>query len=206
MATITAHLGCIGGGKDHQTNLLVAQGSVRVDFKDSLLDLAADIAGYDIRADYDFFKRAIVGVKRPDNQLMLAYALEDMKKLEQANPDVMTGRRLLTRLGTEAMRKRDKDYWVHLYVQAAGKILANGMDVTTADCRFLNEVRAVRNLSAEARFVFCDFRSERYDPLYAHESERLAQALLKIGAKDGQLLTSKEFREAAEVLGEEWRE
>ena len=203
MPSIISYIGVIGSGKDYNTDMRVDRdGYVRVDFKDELLNLASDIAGYDVRKDYEWFKKAIVGVKRPANKFMELYLMTDMLTIIAQHPDTMTGRRLLTRLGTEGMRKRDPEYWVKYFIKAARAHLGNGKSVSNADCRFLNEVSAVKKIGVESKFVFCDYHSERYDPTFPHESERMAQVLLKIGLKDGQEITDDHFAVAAQVLNE----
>ncbi len=84
------------------------------------------------------------------------------------------------------MRKRDPKYWVKQFMKSAEDALFKGSSVVCADCRFPNEIQGVLELMVPTRFVFCDYRSERYNPNLDHESERLAQELLKSGLKDGE--------------------
>ena len=183
---IIAFIGVIGSGKDHRARQLVDLNYRRIDFKDDLLDLASDIAGYDVREEYDWFKENPVGLRRPSNQLSEAMARSQVKKMLCRWPELMTGRRLLTRLGTEGMRKRDDGYWVDRFVLAAKPVLAAGMSVVVADCRFANEIETINRIGCRASFVFCDYRSNRYDSSLPHASERLAQAMLTLGLKDGE--------------------
>lgn len=196
MPEIVAHIGVIGSGKDYRSSLLEQQGYVRIDFKDALLDMASDLVGYDVRADYDWFKRHLVGTRRPENKFLEVYAQSDLDAWLTKHPKAMTGRRLLQRLGTDVMRKRDADFWVKAWREKALPALDSGRSVSVADCRFANEVEAVRSTAAaysavidgglRARFVYCDFRSKRYDPTGRHESEALAQSLLGSGLTDGE--------------------
>lgn len=193
---IYSFIGVIGSGKDVRATRLANIGAARVDFKDGLLDLASDIAGYDVRLEYEWFKKNIVGVKRPPNKFQEAFVFTDRRQIMNENPDVMTGRRLLQRLGTEGMRKRDEDYWVNQYTSRVRDILARGRAVATADCRFPNEVLAIQRLDSKAQFVFCDYRSERYDPTSNHPSEHLAQRLLAMGLKHEQIIEKQHFFDA----------
>ena len=202
MPAIVAHVGVIGGGKDYRANELAKIGYERIDFKDALLDLASDIAGYDVREDYDWFKSNVVGVRRPSNRFQEAFVFTDTRELIGRSPEVLTGRRLLTRLGTEGMRKRDKDYWVKQFAKKAHMAFNAGKCAVSADCRFLNEVAVVAKIAVTHEFVFCDYRSERYNPTLEHASEKLAQALLSLGLKDGHIITQQEFNAAAVILGE----
>lgn len=201
---IVSFIGVIGSGKDFQAETLRKSGYVRIDFKDELLNMASDIAGYDVREDYDWFKENIVGIRRPSNRFQEAFAFTDKRDMLLSNPEIMTGRRLLTRLGTETMRKRDKDYWVKQFVAKAKATLADGHGVVNADCRFLNEVESILDIPVASQFRFCNYRSERYNPVLAHASERLAQALLRNGMKDMHVIRAEDFARAADVLGEKF--
>ena len=200
-ATVIAFIGVIGSGKDYSANKLVESGGFeRVDFKDGLLDLASDIVGYDVRADYEWFKEYPIGVMRPANILQEPSYQAARDVILKSHPFTMTGRRLLTRLGTEGMRKRDENYWVKQFIAAADTAVKRGNFVTTADCRFLNEIRAVQYMDPNATFIFCDYRSERYNPSLNHLSEKLAQRLLAMGLKDGEVVTEAHLTEAFSPL------
>lgn len=201
MTEIVAFLGVIGGGKDHQANKLTAAGThVRVDFKDGLLRLASDIVGYDVREDYDWVKEHVIGVHRPNNPLSVAFCEHEWQETLRRFPDLMTGRKLLTRLGTEGMRKRDEDYWAKQFTATALAHLSEGRSVVNADCRFMNEVRAIKSIGVPCHFVFCDYRSSRYNPTLPHESEALAQSLLDLGLRDGEVISDHQFAAAAGAL------
>lgn len=203
---VVAFIGVIGSGKDHRKRELVAKGYAPLDFKDALLEMASDLVGYDVTASYDYFKENLVGLtapaeigpdfmrRRPPHQISA--------EVLAGYPQAMTGRRLLQRLGTEVMRKRDPDYWAKAWADKAYGLLREGKSVVCADCRFPNEVRwirqvasdfaALRNLdSLPARFIFCDYRSHRYNPEMDHGSERLAQQLLALGFKDGEEVSGR---------------
>lgn len=189
---ITSFIGVIGSGKDYHAEQLAESGALRVDFKDGLLDMASDIAGYNVREDYEWFKENIVGVKRPPNRFQEAFIYTDKRQIFVENPELMTGRRLLQRLGTDTMRKRDEDYWVNQFISAVGF----HENVVNADCRFRNEVNIIYKLDPQAKFIFCDYRSSRYDPTSTHPSEHLAQCLLEQGLKDGDAIHHDNFFEA----------
>lgn len=201
---IHAFIGVVGGGKDFRANALKSEGFIRINFKDELLDMASDLVGYDVRGnceeDYAWFKAMPVGVRRPGNPLHANIISAQMVRLLKEHPEIMTGRRLLTRLGTEVMRKRDQDYWIKTFVTKATKALAEGHGVSIADCRFRNEIEAVRRTCPTTLFTFCNFKSPRYDPKLNHVSERLAQALLALGLTDGQVITNDHFDLAFKVL------
>lgn len=205
MSEVVAILGVLGAGKDHHADGFVAMGYVRIDFKDELLNMVSDMCGFDVRKEYDFFKHAIVGVRQPGTPIQCGMVRSDMKDFAERNPGVMTGRKLLQRMGTDVMRKRNPNYWVDSY---RVRVEAVCEPVVTADCRFANEVQAIRDIGKH-RFIFADYRSYRYDANATHESEWLAQALLKLGLKDGEEIGEAAFEQAAkivEVREEQWKQ
>lgn len=196
---IFAFLGVIGSGKDHRAAQITATHE-RVDFKDALIEMVSDILGYDIRPEYEWFKEALIGFRKPDNPLREGMVRSEMADLKKRYPWLMTGREMLQRVGTDVMRKRDPDYWVDQWYVRAGRLLQEGKSVVVADCRFANEVDTLLKMSTihggVASFIFCDYRSPRYDPTSPHESERVAQALLAMGCDDGQVLSPADIMAA----------
>jgi len=212
MMSITVHIGVIGSGKDYRSGRLEESGYGRADFKDALLDMVSDIAGYDVRADYEWFKDHPVGVMRPANPLAEAFLRSEWKDILQKHPEIITGRRLLQRVGTEAIRKRHPNYWVDQFVAKAEKTLSEGRGVANSDCRFFNEIESIKNFPrgvlggrVSSTFIFCDFRSARYNPKFDHASERLAQTFLGMGLRDGEIITDYQFSRAAEIMGETFK-
>lgn len=209
MATgkIMAFMGVMGSGKDYQLQLTFKQDRqywVKLDFKDALIEMCEDLVGYPIRAKYDQFKETIVGFDHPHVNLadQNKRDLADMNRVCcDAFPLAMTGRRLLQRLGTDVMRKRDPDYWVSEWKKKAAEVLKSGRGVLCGDCRFINEMRAIetwgRAMGAETEIVFCNYPSERYNDKAEHESEKLAQYLLAYGFTD---LTKINVRDAEKAI------
>ena len=186
---ITGYLGVIGGGKDFACEAAQRHGAVRVDFKDALLDMCSDIVGYDVREDYITFKKRPLGIRGH----LEAWQEHALQLLTHIFPGIVTGRTFLCRLGTETMRKRDRDYWVRAWMTSAYN---ERRHVVVADCRFTNEVAAI-HLGGESEFVFCDWRNDiRYDPNHQHDSEKLAQTLLKMGCMHREVLTLDKLAKA----------
>ena len=181
MPKITGFIGVVGSGKTYRRDALRTKGFIAIDFKDALIDMVEDLVGFPIRNDYEGFKERIIGMPN---------AYIDM--LDQC-PEAMTGRRLLQRLGTEVMRKRDPNYWVNAWTKRANDAVNGGKSVVVADVRFQNEIDAIedlgKKLGVEPNIVFCDYRSDRYDATSTHPSEALAQDLLQKGYKDGDEIT-----------------
>jgi hypothetical protein len=199
----------MGSGKDYRSDKLVAVGNVRRhDFKDELLAMVSDIAGYDVRKDYSWFKEHPVGVMRPKDPLQEAFLRSEWNAILAKYPGIITGRDLLQRVGTEAIRSRQPEYWVNAFLKAAGTSLTKGVSVVNADCRFFNEIEAIQGFHSEGgipyAFIFCNFKSPRYNPSFNHASEKLAQTLLKMGLVDGEVITDYQFNKAAKIMGEKY--
>ena len=194
---IVGFVGVVGSGKDHRAKELVKQGFVQVDFKDALLDMASDLVGYDVRQNYDYFKENLVGLTTPSEvgpkwmQRPPAHTLT--KDVLACYPHAMTGRLLLQRLGTEVMRKRNPDYWCKAWREKVVALLKAGVKgIAVADVRFANEMSWINSTAHLHNFgyhiIFCDYHSARYNPGMDHESERMSQAFLKAGKKDGDIV------------------
>jgi hypothetical protein len=196
---LTIFIGVIGSGKNYRQERLARGGAVPLDFKDTLIAMCSTLVGYDVRDNYDGFKENLLGLTAPGAPAHKCMARGPAAALTRQvlsdYPAAMTGRRLLQRLGTEVMRKRDPEYWVKEWCRAAEKLILQGRDIACADARFINEVRAAQFTAeahkVEVKFVFCDYKSARYDAAGTHESEKLAQALLRAGCTDGQELTAQ---------------
>lgn len=185
--------GVQGSGKTHRQQELVAQGFAALDFKDELLNMASDLVGYDVRQNYDYFKENLLGLTVPapvgHKWLQRPPAHTLTQQILASYPSAITGRVLLQRLGTEVMRKRNSNHWADEWRAQAFQHVSLGRSVVAADVRFENEVDTIRRLGklcqVPVKIIFCDYRSARYNPAAAHESERMAQELLARGYKDG---------------------
>lgn len=197
MADLIGLLGVKGSGKTYTRNRLMSEipNSTGLDFKDALFTMCADLMGFSIptsEQEYDLFKLSVIGMHdSPD-------CVAESKALLARFPHLMTGRKLLQRLGTDVIRARMPNYWADIMAGKARRLLSMGTSVICADVRFMNEVRVLRELSdvAKVKFIFCDYRSGRYSATDAHESERLAQRLLEQGLKDGESITEAHFKQA----------
>jgi hypothetical protein len=192
MPKIVGYIGVIGSGKNYQQDRLVKMGYEPVNFKDALVEMCSDIVGYDVSKDYDWFKEHVIGMRRPQGKMLEHRIALDSYGLQEIHDDIMTGRRLLQRVGTEVMRKRDENYWADAWAKKASTFLRQGTSVVANDVRFKNEVEAIRRFSfasfgpIDAQIIFCNYKSDRYDAKSKHPSEKLAQSLLKKGYKDMQ--------------------
>ena len=204
---VSGFMGVIGSGKNYQADILIKQGFKQIDFKDELCRMASDLLGYDIREHYDFFKEHAIGIRCPNSSsAMLLYIAHETSKTAVL-AGVPTGRVFLQRLGTDVIRSRHPNYWVDAWTRQAIACWENDKPVAVADVRFENEALTILKKDSSA-LRFCDYRSSRYDAAAHHESEALAQALLKIGLGDGDFVDRAHLTEAAPIaaaLAEQYR-
>lgn len=178
-------MGVMGGGKDYNAKILVKEhGFTKIDFKDALLAMAWDVLGWQPKteAEYEKFKKSTIKIF--DNFILGSY-------------HELTGREFLQKLGTDAMRNVDKDFWVKAWKKRVDLAIGMGnYKICTADIRFMNELKQFfsiydHNYNISSQVRFCDYKSERYNAENEHESEQFAQKLLKAGYQDGDLVTLK---------------
>jgi hypothetical protein len=196
---IVTHVGVIGSGKNYKSEKLIRErGYVGVDFKDALLDHVSDLLGYDVRTNYDWFKESIVGMRMANNPIHEQMNRIQYRDMIRAHPEILTGRVLLQRFGTDVMRKRSPNYWVDQFFQKVTSLPMTTPGVTCSDCRFPNELASLLVIDSEV--VFCDYHSPRYDALNSHPSEWMAQAFLRMGLKDGDRITDAHEREMLRII------
>jgi hypothetical protein len=146
--------GVIGGGKTHKQRELVEQGYIPINFADALKDIASHI-----------LKKNAHG--------------EDFKD--------EVGREFLQRLGF-AIRGVFKNFFVGA-VQEKIKNLPPDAKIVIADARYENELSGIFNLQQDSVIIakggllievaLCNYKSDRYDATNTHDSEKLAQRIVK---------------------------
>lgn len=176
MSKVICFIGVLGSGKDHQSRKLVKEGYVQINFADELREMAWSILGWRPKNDeeYDLFKHSTI-------ESFIPASHKNNKTGFTVSLMGSTGRQFLQNLGS-TMRERDPDYWVKCWFDKALKALSEGNKVCCSDCRFLNEVNQGMRLGSD--FIFCNYKSSRYDAENTHESEHFAQKLLLEGLKD----------------------
>lgn len=171
---LTIFLGVAGAGKGYQSQLRMDDGAWKVSFADSLRELTYDFLGY-IPEDYDAFKK----------QTMLTLSLHGNTWFQKAK--AFTGRDVLQRLGA-AIRAQNPEFFVEVALAKVLERLKYGYDVVVDDCRYQNELDALTHLCNTYDFnyeaIFCNYKSDRYQPDIQHESEYLAQCYLSRGYTD----------------------
>lgn len=180
MVTLTCFIGVIGAGKDYQAKKLVTeQGYKQINVADTLRDMTWEILNWtpDTTEEYESFKSNGI-----------TYFL--------------TGREFLQNLGT-ALKTRHKSYWAKLWSATVVKELNKGNNICCSDIRYIDELDEALKLNGSyipalddfvnVQFIFCDYRSDRYNNTDTHISERLAQLCLSLGFVDGRLLSSDDL-------------
>ena len=160
-------LGVMGSGKTYYADLIAKlTNAARIDFKTTLVDMAYELLGLPENFDYEQFKAS-------------SFKLDGVSEF--------TGRDFLQRFGTDIMRNKvDQDFWCNALVSKiknlpAGRVgdIYETVPVAIADCRFFNEVLALKNAGFDTEFYLTYYKSDRYDDKNTHQSEKLAQALIK---------------------------
>lgn len=171
MRKIYFFMGVMGSGKSTYASLLPKMFPNEkwnfVDFKTALTEYVSKFCGYDITKNYDSFKQNVFGI-------------DDIKvsdELKSRFPNILTGRDLLQKIGTELFRNYDKEFWVNEFDKRINSLDGN---IACCDCRFENELRYALTLinKFDVHFIFCNYPSDRYS-LSNHASEIMAQKMLK---------------------------
>lgn len=135
-----AFTGKMGSGKTTACDYLVSKGGfVKVNFKDALVaEMKERLPG------------VLIQMVDDRNSWCDEYGCEQnwtIDRLFAEKPPIM--RALMQNYGTEVRRRDDPDYWTKQYIKRVEDAFAQGFNVVTDDCRFLNEAQAVKDLGGE---------------------------------------------------------
>ena len=194
---IVAFAGRQGSGKTFRCQQLVKQGTYeQMAFADALRDIAFSSLGLSKETGNKYY--------------------EDMKAkdcihvdMHHVNPELdsytINFRKFLEYLGTEGIRKYDKDFWARALVNSIDK-LSEDVSVCISDLRFHNEYKFLKEYAdkhgCEFDFIFCDYHSDRYVENNMHASARLANFLKEIGYEDGDIIKDEDMQHYIEALEE----
>lgn len=169
------YIGVIGSGKDYRADRYVSEnpGSVKLAFADPLREIVWDILEWKPSSDkeYQEFKSLVF------RSGIVTFPL-------------FNGRNILTGLG-EAIKKHDPYFFANRFVQRVSELEEEGYTtVVCSDLRFPVELEAIfdNEMFETSEFIFCDYRSDRYNPSFDDISERMAQSLFEYGLKDGDVI------------------
>ena len=167
---IIVFLGRAGSGKDYQCSLLQQKEYKKLAFADILREMACHTLGLDY------------------NWAMQNY--DELKQTELYNGQNF--RNILENLGS-AIRKYNQDFFVDAVVQKI--INSQHTKFCISDLRYINEATKLYNSfqSSDLKFIFCDYRSHRYQEVNDHESAYLANKLCELGYQDLQQLTIEDI-------------
>lgn len=134
--------GLIGSGKDTAADILIRHhGFVKVAFADSLKDACSAIFGWD--------RRMLDGVTPASRQWRESV---DTWWAERLNMPHLTPRWVLQHMGTEVLRQHfNDDIWV---ASAERKIADSPKSVVITDCRFPNEIGALKRIGGITARIF----------------------------------------------------
>ena len=152
MTKLLAFTGKMGSGKTTACDYLVSQGGyVKVNFKNALVE--------------EMKERLSDTLEEMADAYSLMGEMFDVDTLFQKKPPLM--RALMQNYGTEVRRRDDPDYWTKQYRKRVEEAFAQGYNVVTDDCRFLNEAQTVKSLGGQI------IKIERSDITHtgSHQSE-----------------------------------
>lgn len=160
---IIAFCGFQKSGKDHSCKrLMLTKGFEKVAFADALRDISFTLLGLSAEDGMSHY--------------------EELKKTELFNG--LSFRNILENLGS-AIRKYDRDFWAKTVLC---KIKTTNKNICISDLRYKNEYLVLKKFcernDIEFKLVFCDYKSEGYDPNNPHESAMLAKHLKNLGYRD----------------------
>lgn len=158
MKQIIGICGLIGHGKDTAAGFLIEEGFERVSFAGVLKDACANIFGWD----------RILLEGNTDEGREWRETVDEWwaKRLDIPN---FTPRLALQQVGTDALRTHfHPDIWV---AACERQIVSTEKNVVISDCRFFNELQAIKNLGGQTAVVW------RYDkPVWWNNASILNEA------------------------------
>lgn len=171
---IQAFPGVIGSGKDHRCNQLISQGYEKIGFADKVREVIWEVIDWEPKTDaeYELFKKATIVISTPFGS------------------SETLGRDMLIAIGDKIREVVGIDSWV----TAWKKVTQNKPYVCIPDLRYKNELAALFYTFSENLVVtFCDYKSNKYDAERNSPAEKMAQEMIRMGYRDGQVLTERDI-------------
>lgn len=165
---VKVFIGVIGSGKDFHASKCDAV----VAFADQLREDIWTMIGWSPKTDaeYQAFKKA-------------TFCTIGLNSTVNLNGHIQfTGRDILQRYGTEVRRNENPEHWAKSLQKTLRDMNMKNLDnpsftVGVADCRFENEVKAMKELEdygIRVEFVHVNFKSDRYNIDPSHVSEAMS--------------------------------
>ena len=138
--------GCIGSGKDTVANYLASHDFIKLSYADSLKDICSSLFGWKrelIEGTTNESREFRETIDTDLDQLFTQFHIsDDIPMLQQVTP-----RKILQFLGTDLFRKHmHENIWICLTVRNIQSLLSQGKHVVVTDCRFQNEIDAIKQL------------------------------------------------------------
>lgn len=190
---IIAFTGLAGSGKNYRCDQLVKSGTYKsMAFADALRKVAFASLGID-------FERGMKQYEWLKEHPCIRVVMED------GNAPMINFRKFLEYLGTEGIRRYDKDFWAKSLIKDIDE-LPEDINVCISDLRFHNEYKYLKEYAdthaCEFEFVFCDYHSDRYQENNPHASARLAEFLKEVGYEDGDIVKEEDMQHYIDALEE----
>lgn len=182
MIQIYAYIGVNGSGKDYQANLKkqgLGEGTIVLDFSDGVRDFTFSFLGWKPKnvQEYEEFKTG-------KSTMFLGNLVH------------RTGREFLDNIG-KRMRDYDNHFWADYTKNKAVEAYSEGCkNFVFNSVRYDEEIEAIKlfatrcalNEEIYIKFIFCDYRSEKYDDT-PREYQELALHFRDMGIEDLQDIT-----------------
>ena len=183
MKQIIGICGLIGHGKDTAAGFLIEEGFERVSFAGVLKDACANIFGWD---------RILLEGNTEEGRVWRE-TVDEWWATRLKIPN-FTPRLALQQVGTDALRTHfHPDIWV---AACERQIVSTEKSVVISDCRFFNELQAIKNLGGQTAVVW------RYDkPVWWNNASILNEA--KVSKKPMHIVDGMKARHP-EVHKSEW--
>jgi uncharacterized protein YcgL (UPF0745 family) len=182
---IVGFIGVIGSGKSYETNKLKNQGYKHLSFAECSKDLLWEVIQWKPMSE------------KEESDFKDSYKLYiDNNKNDY---HYISGRNLIINFSQKLKENFGKNVWVdHLLMKIKKGIINDYNKFVISDVRFYNEIYAIQdycnyrrkefNDKVNLKFIFCNYKSDRYCVLDT-ESEKLAQDLLKKGYDHLQIIS-----------------
>lgn len=177
---VNVMLGPRGAGKDTRCNTLVKEeGYAKFGFADGVRDVAWMTLGWkpETDAEYEEFKKNLVQLKRSLS------TEENVHIVGSWILNSITGRQFLIYIGDGFRNYFGPMIWIDGLINKVNS--QDNRKVCISDCRYPNEAVYLYASFDNVQFIFCDYRSDRYEVDDTTDSEWLACRLLEMGYKDG---------------------
>jgi len=169
-------IGVIGSGKTYLSNTYKNQGFQELSFAQSCKDLLWEVLQWKPVSQEE------------ENKFKDEYEICIKNKNDSYN---ISGRNLIINFSERIKENVSKSIWADLLITKIKKGIINDYNkFIISDVRFFNEVLALKNFydyrridhrdQIELKFIFCNYKSDRYS-IIDDKSEHLAQKMLKKG-------------------------